>query len=696
MTATTGRLGSTPWANIGLSIVLAWLVVACAGGPRPTVAIPPRAPGQTGGPPGADGAAQKGVVLRRGTPLAAAAELPGPQPLLSFTEIDQDGGTHTVRAVDKAGIVDINSRITIRLNRDSLRVAVLAVGDTALPPSAVIQRIDSLRALVQNGLAALAAYAKADSQPLHARLTPAESLALERPRRRLAEIYRAAFHLAPPGSALEAAENHALDSVITRTAGNGSPGIIPMYSAVLAVVRLEADNATARLDSALRTNGIYVQLGAALVTSGETRPIHLPGFDTYTNGALVVVDRWSLAMPASAQADYASAAAAAKQANESNGNALASYLKQQVSRNGGPLIDSLRNDVDRLKTCGTGLTADLARTVVSVSPHAADALDTLMQFAEYANGLRTRYAASGAGLEADPVVASTTLIADATQLVARLKDLAAAVDTLGIDQARLDNAAATRAVANSIRTAWTACKAPVAALLVSELQQLLESAKSTLGFPAATGALETFDDHVLKLSIDSIPNSVSFSLTTTGSRSKDDMVVVALRAGRGTRPPEDLTPQRQLLIERVLLHVEVFGGLVFVSPFDHKATAVKSFQAAPSYSFVLKPAHFGDIRSRGAFMRFFDPGIGLNLSAVDLDKNDQLELAMSGVLSGFHDLLQLGVGWDLNLNRSFYLIGLRLPLPSGSLPGAAAGGNAQTGATPPPAAPQPTTTPSSP
>ena len=57
-------------------------------------------------------------------------------------------------------------------------------------------------------------------------------------------------------------------------------------------------------------------------------------------------------------------------------------------------------------------------------------------------------------------------------------------------------------------------------------------------------------------------------------------------------------------------------------------------------------------------------------AAFDFDHDDNLELAVGGVISFLGDYLQGGFGYNIPQDRAYWFFGLRLPVPTFTLPGA--------------------------
>ena len=62
-------------------------------------------------------------------------------------------------------------------------------------------------------------------------------------------------------------------------------------------------------------------------------------------------------------------------------------------------------------------------------------------------------------------------------------------------------------------------------------------------------------------------------------------------------------------------------------------------------------------------------GFGLNISALDFDKDDVLELGIAAVGSMFQDYLQAGYGYNVYDDTWYGFFGIQLPMPTIPFPG---------------------------
>jgi hypothetical protein len=109
----------------------------------------------------------------------------------------------------------------------------------------------------------------------------------------------------------------------------------------------------------------------------------------------------------------------------------------------------------------------------------------------------------------------------------------------------------------------------------------------------------------------------------------------------------------QIILFHALTHVDTTVNLIF-------ARNDGIYQVAPSYSILLK---FG-CRSSVLYNRLIDIGIGLNLAALDFNKDSTQELGAGVAVTAFRDYLQAGYGYNVNLNKYYWFFGLKLPMPT--------------------------------
>jgi hypothetical protein len=187
--------------------------------------------------------------------------------------------------------------------------------------------------------------------------------------------------------------------------------------------------------------------------------------------------------------------------------------------------------------------------------------------------------------------------------------------------------------------------------------------QNLLGVRRINADILAFTDAVLRLDLDHVPESVEFRLRYSGERQDGDRLLV--RALLGTAgDPSPLREDHELIMYRIQLHLETIIGLVFADPLGSSQVTGR-FQAGPSYSILFKRGS----RRSVARNRFLLIGAGLNVAALDFNHDDTPELGVGGVVSWLGDYLQAGIGYNVPRDRGYWFFGLRLPLPTFTLPG---------------------------
>lgn len=218
---------------------------------------------------------------------------------------------------------------------------------------------------------------------------------------------------------------------------------------------------------------------------------------------------------------------------------------------------------------------------------------------------------------------------------------------------------------------------------VGDFKRLLDKIKSIKN--SLTTVREQYDlklgDKVDSLLLDNIPPNGIVDLKFSGPRQEGDEIafiaVLEKQSADGTEDPKSRTIARQSMMMFKILKLEMNLGLIFANPLTKEAdymdkgiTLTKSFQAAPSYSILFKPGSRKSI-FYNKYIRF---GIGINVSALDFNQDSTYELGLGLVLSGFKDYVQLGFGRNMEIDSWYWFFGLNLPFGEIALPTATTGG----------------------
>jgi hypothetical protein len=572
--------------------------------------------------------------------------------LMALTETDGDGNSTSIE--HEPAQVDLSSDVKIALDKQAItqRAAKLTSGDKA---ATLVQGYGTLLKLIQAEVAVgdklAAANANASSHPND----PAARAALEQARKAARKPLLAILEFVTDRPAnLDLATKQWLDDLTARLNAAldnvANQKVAAQYLAVHQVASGMLSDLQSRLTDTLKSDGVYFQLGAWLSGGGAVRPLNVPGFDTYPPGTRVDYDRWKISFSPEVQQQFANYQNVAKAINTQGVSAtLIESLKGEVNDAVKPLHDAAAAVRDALQK--------LATAKPEVAPSLATFLASVQAFDDAVNAFASKTGSaisSGkiSGILADPSEDLADVIAKGEALAKASVDFA---KRLGKPAAGTPEAALLDALKNA--------QAALEKGYQTELAQLVGSVKGYFGVASDAAAAVEFGEQVKRLTLDTLPAGATLSLPMAGARNPGDRVIVEFAIGHAGVPADSET--RNLILRRILLHVETTAGLIFASQ-PMTATATSRFQAAAAYSVLLK---FG-LRDSSFWDSFFRPGVGINVAALDFAHTGTPQLGAGVVLTLFSDILQGGFGYNIFADRFYGFFGIGLPLPTfGGAPG---------------------------
>jgi len=566
--------------------------------------------------------------------------------VLSFQERDQDN--HNRELSDQISTVDINSRLTVRIDKKALQHALPPpVPNSAL--TATIRRAQALSKAASTGQASLQAVASALTnwvkaardrhavQPLQDAIKPAAGAALQ------------VIDQAPLGSPFRQQLNLRLATTTS---------VIEQFHAVFETAEAEALTLQQQVAALPQEAREYYVLGAWLATAAGTNPIHVEGFDTYPAGERIEIARWTITLTEAQKAELQELAKDAKKLNDSGTDILA-----QLATAAGPsLLTLVEKALPCVQDVGTKISA-LQQTGASSVKQAEAELEryraALDSYASLLNNLKSKYQTGTSQVSTADFLIGTN--DDLTRLVDQTKSLLDVLKALQKLPAEIkETAAQVQTALHALITSVRAC-AQDATSAVSSLSDLRTSLEAGLSGRKVTASLLEFGSAVSRLDIGALPDEATISLINSGQRAGGDTLVIKIGTGRGESKPHDLE-SREFQILRLLPHIDTVVGLIFAHP--QGASDLKAhFQAAPAYSVLYK---FGC--SSPTCRKLWDVGVGLNVSALDFNHDDVPELGVGLVGSIVRDYLQAGFGFNVPRKQWYGFFGLRLPLPTFTLP----------------------------
>jgi len=583
-------------------------------------------------------------------PLCAQTEAEEPPPrILTVEERDQDGGVDTTTAL--SAIVDINSKLRIYVDRVALRNgATAALGET--PGLADLsERAMRLQAIADSGIEALprlqqalsdwAASARHDTRDLQT--------ALER----VAPSALAIIEIAEGDPILRGRLNAALATSLDRS-------IVVQYRAVFEAALEEARLLGVRLDSVLTAGGVYIQMGGWVVGDGGQRPLHIPKFDRYPEGERFEVQRFNLKLLLSGdlRSRFEQAEQTAASINERGvGGALG--LQRASPEAILPLLEPLDSCATVLEGGVQSLTATAEAGIEALQARLEATLSALRGYRAFLAGLQERYAGEGETAVMGPGTFLQSTASDLLELLERTERL---TRTISDYSEMLAVAARTGEAFGDARSAAAGCQDQLV-----RYASAIESLQGVFGGSAAAQSINSealeFGDEVLKLDLQDVPSETEVSLITAGARQSGDVLVLKIAAGNAEQGRNDLEVA-ELTMVRVLPHLELAVGLNFADPLDSTGVTNR-FQAAPAYSVLYTWGSRGSM----VYNRLLRVGFGVNVAALDFDKDDTPELGVGFVISTFRNFLQAGIGYNIPDDSGYWFFGLKLPTASFTLPG---------------------------
>ena len=578
-------------------------------------------------------AAALALLAGSGAGSAAPAQRVTADPVLTMTEVTHGGRERAMGTGVRA--VDVNSRVRIEIDQAALRQAA---GGAALPTSVSDDAV-AITAILQGTSEAVAALRQAE-EAFASSPTAANRAALLAAYQPLGQRALAVTGAAPRGSALRAKLNGAL------LAAGSSPAA--QYAAVFSTAAAHVDSLHREVDRLAAREGVRVRMGAWLATKDGTREVHLPGFDTVQTQAASVVSSFQLFLTPEQSAQFRALAAEAK--------TMRAQADATPFADVNAVRDRLRSVVAQDLTCVTALPGQLSALGGAARARFTAANDALVQTW---NGLKAKYG-GGVAFSFDAAAQGAMDAVGAYETVQRwLQQADALVGDAGDAGA-------------SALAALEGCRAEVQTKLAAQLGPLASVFQVDAARRLAAESRE-FSDRVLSLDLGKVPAVTELSLVTAGARSAGDQLAVRMSAVDASGR-EHVLASRTYLVERAEPHVHLTVAMIWAQrepPLDEAGNERgNDWHPAPGYSILLK-RYFGDgglARRHPGYAELLNPGIGLNLAAPDFDLDDTPEFAVGAVISIFRDYIQGGYSYNFQENEWFPFIGIRLPLPSATLP----------------------------
>ncbi|MCX6168190.1 MAG: hypothetical protein NTX65_02545 [Ignavibacteriales bacterium] len=439
------------------------------------------------------------------------------------------------------------------------------------------------------------------------------------------------------------------------------------YEQIFDIVRQHINDLTDEIDKSLKEKRVYFRLGGFLRDqNGKTTPIHLPQFDTYSDGVFTEIPRFAMPAPEKLQQEFQNAS---KEAEDYNKKGITSFdrvktllsdLKDKLESGYNCFSDSLKKIYD-VNTKDNRLITLMKPMLNSANAFATDVKNLTKLTREISNssdpvGSGLMYFTGAIGI-LKTIQTHGKLLSDQFNSLEQQKGKIQAVLKETVDKVIKDSKICLANFGTFLQDSI--------GINISELQN----------WNAASVAKQTqvnleFTDKVKFMLMEDIPDATEIDLRNTGQRSAGDEI--HFKATVENKSDENQTPitieleRRSCTMYQIGLHSQLSAGVVFLDAINNSATKLtKQFQAAPSYSLLFK---WGTRRSY-IYNKFWNVGVGINIAAPDFNLDSTPEIALGIMATTALDYLQLGFGRNLGVDAWYWFFGLRLPVGSITLTG---------------------------
>ncbi|MDB4920728.1 hypothetical protein [Mucilaginibacter sp.] len=431
-----------------------------------------------------------------------------------------------------------------------------------------------------------------------------------------------------------------------------SPGKIAENVFVALQKRItDMENDLAQLNT---SNPNSIQLGAWINKGGPPLPLHLAGFDQLADQPYYTVERWQY-LPTADQIDqYTQLQDFAKKNRDSGLDLLKASLNQYLDAFKAYAQKLLDNNLTDLTNA-----YNLIKNDYNGTPISGEMLQLKTDFETLSNLIKTNIAFYN-NIQQSGNISTTGIIAQV------INDISTINQTIAQAKADVDG------LNKSISLLPPKLKQEgqsLVNLLKSKYDSLFTSIDTKFlsavgaGYQTDIAALE-YSDKVLKLSLTDLPLNTELDLNNTGERKAGDKI--SLKISTVSNGKTTNLDSYTVTMYRVLIHLEGTVGLLFAHPLVH--TDIRGdFQMAPYFNLLFKgvwPWTENYHRRSAINNGLLDFSFGLQVSSPDFNKDDVPELGVGLVLSGFKDILQVGIAHNVFLSKPFVFFGIRLPIPA--------------------------------
>ena len=535
--------------------------------------------------------------------------------------------------------VDINSMLTLEINKDSVLLDMAAELGVQTYPKELLRLVNSTLRQHQKILSAI--NAQGDR------------------RKRLDALKTFRTSLSPLLTYLVTNQDSLQGTPLYQAINTAFSTPDPDYGPVFSALNAQYKAVTSEYADKVNKSSAYFKLGGWLNTKDGATQFHIPGFDSLTENGIVTIPRFTTSVPPEEAQAYDEARNLADSIN-TNIDGFLSMVKEGVK---GQISDVENKVTIILDGAYTTMENDLNDLASGVKNKFDGPVSTLKQDL---NNFKLGVVKLVNDIENAKLSTSTltTLAQDADTLYKQAKAIEALGDSIwNIFDAEVKSLPS---VASQLKTEITNDIQKVITQLKDLGQPYLDEARNLMNLLSENRVADlketaaNFSSSTFALSYDNIPKSAEVDLRRVGADRKagDQIYFKAVIV----RDSTDGGFNKSLFWRKyTMFHMGIYNSIrasvVFLDKVNGDFAGSNSdFQLAPSYSAIFK---IGTRKGR-FYNQYLTPGLGVNVATMDFNNDNTPEIGLGVTAAFFHDYLQVGYG--MNTNDNYWMLGLRLPL----------------------------------
>lgn len=203
---------------------------------------------------------------------------------------------------------------------------------------------------------------------------------------------------------------------------------------------------------------------------------------------------------------------------------------------------------------------------------------------------------------------------------------------------------------------------------LARVNQIIEVTMNVLK-PGA-GAVEVSEKIVgdaFQFTINNLPETGYINLKAAGRRDDNDKIEIQLKIIRdNVNPKPIILEKRYLTMIQVKIHSVSNVSLILAQPYFYSSDVVKldnPFQFAPAGNLLFKKGS-----RENKTWNFINPGFGFSMSTPDFDLDGVPEVGVGAVVTALNDVISLGISYNTKTDNPYWFFGLSLPFDMMGLP----------------------------